>query len=112
MDRWELGERAQRAVMARLVAMGVKPAVFRIGANDPYFGRRVDWEATAQVIRETLTEGGFDGREEKAKMLADHCMVLATHPDVMPIQVEPPPEPDHGALLALLTDDLEPGGRT
>ncbi|MDA8066413.1 MAG: hypothetical protein M0031_13090 [Thermaerobacter sp.] len=82
--------------------------MFKMGANDPYFGGRIDWEATAEAIRDRLAQGGFAGREEKAKMLADHCMVLATHPDVVPLQVEPPPEPDHGALLALLADDPEP----
>jgi hypothetical protein len=92
----ELADNAQWAVVERLRAIGVEPTVFRIMADDPFYGGRVDWEATAALVRAS--------RHADAAKLADACMTLATHPDVFPVQTRPPAQP--AADLSTILDDL------
>lgn len=96
----EVADKAQWAVVERLRAVGVEPVVFRIMADDPFYGGRVDWEATAALARACP--------HADAERLADACLTLATHPDVFPVQTRPPAKPP--ANLSRILDDLAPGG--
>jgi hypothetical protein len=74
------GERAQRAVLAELRALGVEPALRGAGY--------ADWSATAERLDAGLAVGVFVGAERaRATDLLEHCRVLAAAPSVLPLRL-------------------------
>jgi hypothetical protein len=74
------GDRAQRAVLLGLRALGVDPALRGSG--------RIHWAATAERLEAGLVAGVFIGSElARASRLYEHCRVLAESTSVVPLKL-------------------------
>ncbi len=88
------GDRAQRAVLAGLRAVGVEAAVRGSGS--------VDWAATAERLEAGLVAGVFAASEApRAAALHDSCRILAEAPSVLPLKVRAPDARTRGELADL-----------